>query len=75
MATSMVFDAIEQAIWIRQQQGVHDLKMLSTTQIRDSKSIGLRAPLVRCQPVRGGVGLLRISPPVPYFTYRVGGGR
>jgi putative transposase len=26
MATSMVLDAIEQAIWTRQQEGVFDLK-------------------------------------------------
>ncbi len=35
MATSMVLDAIEQAIWTRQQEGVLDSSTLSTIRIGD----------------------------------------
>ena len=35
MATAMVLDGIEQAIWTRQREGLFDLKMLYTIQIED----------------------------------------
>ena len=60
MATSMVLDAIEHAIWARQQEGVIESKKLSTILIEDPKvnSTGRRNTSkcggVRWAGLRGG---------------------
>src|ERR1700751_2656350 len=42
MATTMVLDAIEQAIWSRQQEQVMDLKMLPPIQLEGSQYTSIR---------------------------------
>jgi putative transposase len=56
MATSMVHDAIEQAIWTRQQEGVFDLKDVVHHTDRGSQYTSIRFSEAGIQPSVGAVG-------------------
>lgn len=51
MATSMVLDCIEHAIWTRQQEGTFDLKVLSTIPIGDHNTPRYGSPSDSLTPV------------------------